>query len=52
MPVQESYVEQFRRILAAKNAWREDMHGGCCEELIWGANRDHMGAVSGFEGDA
>ncbi|KAJ9528339.1 hypothetical protein QJQ45_014325, partial [Haematococcus lacustris] len=24
---QESYVEQFRRILAAKNAWREDQHG-------------------------
>ncbi|KAL6762289.1 CRAL-TRIO domain-containing protein [Haematococcus lacustris] len=23
---QESYVEQFRRILAAKNAWREDQH--------------------------
>jgi hypothetical protein len=29
--LQESYVEQFRRILAAKNAWKEDQHGNCSE---------------------
>ena len=26
-PWQETYVEQFRRVLEAKNAWNEEEHG-------------------------